>query len=169
MSNIKLIEGVQGIDKAIAGLKSAGAKMDAQIHIVASSVLNHCSLHNDVTVVNRLVNELVEAMPKSSRINALKAWIEEFGNVRYDNEDKMFKFSKGKVADIVKAVATPFWEFKPETEYKAFNLQAQIDALVAKAQRQASKSDERDMIDTRLLNSLRDLATPVEVKVQAAA
>ena len=132
------------VEKAIASIANRGAKLQADMHSAACASLNHAAMHNDPTLLNRLLN----AMPKSSRRNSLMVWALKFGNVAL-NADKATKgerplvYLKGQPADITSAVDTPFWEMKnfggESWVYADYikNVMAKLDAQAKKGDAQA--------------------------------
>lgn len=123
---MKLIKGAEAIDKAIVSIQTRGKKLDHDIHVAAVSCLAHHKQHGDVTLINRLV----EAMPKGSRVNALREFVQAVGGVSYDEKAKAFKHEKGKAFDMEAAVATSWTEYKPEPEYKPFDAMAAMKAML---------------------------------------
>jgi len=102
-------------DKLIVSIKGRGAKLDADIHQAALSVVSHHVEHGDVTLINRLVL----AMPKSSRRNALVAWVLHFDARTILNDDKasrddtpILHVKSTLPFELENADATPFWDFK---------------------------------------------------------
>lgn len=100
------------VDKLIKSIAQRGTKLDADLHTAACCALNHVAMHNDPTLLNRLV----QAVPKSGRANAIIVWALKFGNVALNDgktKDTMpLVFNKEQPHDIPAAVATPFWEFR---------------------------------------------------------
>lgn len=103
----------QAVEKLISSIGNRGQKLQADMHKAACACLNHAALHNDPTLLNRLVL----AMPKSSRRNSLLAWAMKFGNVAL-NDDKATKaerplvYLREKKAEVFAAIDAPFWELK---------------------------------------------------------
>lgn len=148
---LTLLDGA-GIDKTIVSIAKRGKAMDNDIHLVACSIVAHIEKHGDITKVEKLVN----AMPQASRKSALKDWFLVMAKVSYDMKNKAFVFDKAKVTMQEDAEATPFWEFKPEPEYKPFDIQASINAIIAKA----TKAMERgEKVPEATVEALRKLAT----------
>lgn len=100
------------VGKLIDSIKTRGTKLDTDLHSAACCALNHVALHNDPTLLNRLV----QAVPKSGRANAIVIWALKFGNVALNdqkNKDTMpLVYAKEQPHDIPAAVAMPFWEFR---------------------------------------------------------
>lgn len=110
----KLIAGAANIKSAIDSIARRGKKLDRDIQVAVLSAMQHHVEHGDVTLINRLV----DAMPNGSRVNALRAFIETFGAVRYDTESKKFVHVKGATFKLDDAMKIMWSEFKPETAYQ---------------------------------------------------
>lgn len=133
--SFKLITDGKALDKAILSIASRGKKLDNDIWRCAVSAIAHHwadgdrSKGGDVTKINNLV----AAMPRGARVNALRDFITAFGSVVYDPEQKIFVHDKNGSADIEGAMAQSWVEFKPEAEYKPFDALAAIKAMAKKA------------------------------------
>jgi len=114
---VKVLTGSDAINKAITSIATRGKAIDRDIHTVAVSTLVHADKHGDIT----LANKLLAAMPKSTRTNALRDWFLAFGKFDFDAKSKAMVFAREKTSDITKATNTPFWLFKPEPVYVAFD------------------------------------------------
>lgn len=110
--SIKLDASKADIEKLITSIKTRGAKLDIDIHSAGCASLNHAALHNDPTLLNRLLL----AMPKATRRNALTAWAMKHGNVQLNTgpsaNDFPLVYDKSKTANIEAAQAEPFWALK---------------------------------------------------------
>ena len=89
------------IDKQIALITRAGAKLDAFIQGTAVDVLEHYSEHSDT----KLVNRLYLGMPKGARKAALTEWLLAFCAVvpnenKATAKDQPFIHSRDKVTDV---------------------------------------------------------------------
>ena len=163
MAKLELVKGNEAIMKNIKSIETKGKALDALIHLTACSILMHVHEHREVS----LVNKLVQAMPKSSRRNALIEWFETFGEMQYDTKDKEFKFQKDSATRINEAEALPFWEFKPEPAYHAIDLKAALAKLVKQASDRQKEIEEKkqtdpdystpDKIDTDVLEAIKKL------------
>jgi hypothetical protein len=135
----KLIEGTEAIDKAIASIASRGRKLDRDIWVAAVSAMAHHAKHGDVTIVNRLV----DAMPKGSRVNALREFIMAHGKVSYNVDAKCFEHDKDGSFDLDGALSVSWIEFKPEQPYVPFDAGAALKTLMDKVQKaDAAKGDK---------------------------
>lgn len=61
----------------------------------------------------------------------------------------------------------PFWDFKPEKPFTAFDLGAELAKLVKRAEKAAS--DERNSLPAEEFRKLRELAATVKPAVKAVA
>lgn len=134
---MKLFEGAAAINKEIGLIKTAGKKLDERIQVAGVSVIQHCGLHNDVTVVNNLFL----AMPAGARKKALAEWLLKFGNVAA-NTDKAssktapFVYAKDRQANVEGAIAEPWYDFAPEPAVATmFDFQAMLASLLKKAEK----------------------------------
>ena len=125
------------IDKAIASIKSRGAKLDADIQACALSILAHIDKHGDITKFTALY----DAMPKGSRRNALVAWACEFGKIAVNLEPetkklKPFLFKRDAETDLAGAADKPWFKFKPEKPVsEEFDFAGSLQRLLQKAQK----------------------------------
>lgn len=147
---MKLIEGTKAIDTAIKSIASRGKTLERDIHVAAVSTLNHAELHGDVTLAQRLV----EAVPSLARKNALRDWFLAFGKFSYDEKNKTLAYNKAGVTLLDEAIATPFWDFKPEAPYVPFDMNAAIQKLIQRAEKAVSNGDN---VPSETLDALRKL------------
>ena len=148
--NFTLLDGATAINTAIASIQTRGKSLEKDIHIAAVSCLNHADLHGDIT----LATKLVQAVPNSTRKNALRDWFLAHGKFSYDMKAKGFSYDKTKETQLEVAITTPFWEFKPEPEYIPFDMKAALLQLVAKAEKAVAKGED---VPTESLEALRKL------------
>lgn len=147
-----LLNGKEAIEAAITSIQTNGKKLDLDIHVAGVSCLNHINEHGDVTLLNRLV----AAMPKGSRVNALRAWAEDFGRVSYNTDTNVFDFDKkSKPTDLVKAAETSWTEYKPESKYVPMDFRAKLTVLLNEAVKR-SALDKGDKIDEDLLKDVAE-------------
>jgi len=135
----KLIEGATAIDKAIASIASRGKRLDRDIWVAAVSAMAHHAKHGDVTLVNRLV----ENMPKGSRVNALRDFILAHGKVAWSEQDKCFVHDKSGAFDQEGAMSRCWTAYKPDPEYVPFDALSALKQLMSKVQKaDALKGDK---------------------------
>ena len=162
MAKITLIKTDVAIDKMIASIASRGSKLQADTHRVLASIAVRWHDTNDVTVAVRQVNALIEGLPSGWRTNAVKAWVESFLTFVWDTDEKCFVYHKNRTKiskdDARAAMDTPYWEFKPESEYKPTNTPNELMALIAKADRTLERGlKEGDVVPSSLVKSLKAL------------
>jgi len=151
----KLILGTTDITTAINSITNRGKKLDADIQLCALSVINHVELHGDPS----LMNAMVVAMPKGSRVNALNEFLETFGRVTFNPTTKVFEYSKDGVTDLDGAETTVWTEFKPEPAYKGLDLRASILVLIKKAEERKTSTNKEDKVPAELLTALEALVS----------
>ena len=125
---MKLLETKDLIVSAIASIKTRGAKLDKDIWIAAVSAMAHHAEHGNP----HLINDLVSAMPKGARVNALKDYILAHGKVQFNTENKVFTHDKDGSFDLEGSLAVSWVEFKPEPEYKPLDVMKLVKALAKK-------------------------------------
>jgi len=131
---MKLLLTKQSIIAAITSIKTRGAKLDKDIWIAAVSAMSHHAEHGNP----HLINDLVDAMPKGSRVNALRDYILAHGKVHYCEKNKVFTHNKEGSLDLEGALKVSWVEFKPEAEYKPIDVMKLMKALAKKV----SEADE---------------------------
>ena len=152
--DVKLVQGKENIVKLITEVSVSGKKLEVMLHTAACSIIAHIEKHREVS----LANQLIEALPSSTRKNALKDWFISFGKMTYDEESKLMVFKKTAKTKQVEAEQMPFWTFQPEAEYKPFNLDVAITNLVKIATARQEKGNSKDVIPTAKLEQLKKLA-----------
>lgn len=151
---MKIIDKAAEVTKLIESIEGRGKKLDADIHRCAVSCLHHADKHGDVT----LMQKLIEAMPKSSRRNAVIAWAIEYGRFASDEKGKNVVYSKEATTDIEQAIAVTPWDFKPEPAFKPFDLDKELDRLFKRAEEAAAANDDRHNVSVEKLTQLRRAA-----------
>jgi len=154
---MKLLIGKPAIDAATKSIASRGVRFDKDVHIAGVSCLNHIELHGDIT----LLNNLVSALPKGSRVNAFKEWAEVHGKVKYSDELKAFTFDKEKTTLLTEAIENSWVEFKPDPEYKTLDFSAALAALLKKANERVN-AGKGDKIDAAVLAKANALFSEVK-------
>lgn len=127
------------LNKEIASIKVAGAKLDARIQDAAVSVLYHFGENHDIRVVNRLVNDLFGALSKGARKAAMTSWLLANCAVVANTDavtkkEKPFVYDKTKTTSPEQGMATPWYDHKPDqAPDEVFDLQKAVKSLLAKA------------------------------------
>lgn len=158
MTNFKAMDKV-AIDKAITSIKTRGTKLDNDIQKAALSIVLHVNDHHEVS----LVNKLIDAMPKGSRVNALREWFMKHGKVVFNEEEQVFEPSRDAAKDFDLALAEHWTSCKPEPKFRPIDLQKEIDKLFARAKKAANSEDaKKHNIPKKTLEALGALATEEE-------
>jgi hypothetical protein len=171
VGNVTMILGDANIDKTIKSIGSRGQKWIYDVHQCALSILYHMdSLGKDGQVTNDYTksNDLIAAMPKGIKTNALIDWFVAFGRLDYDEDEKKIVYNKDKVTDLEGGSVKPWSEFRPEPAYRPVDLNADLLKLVKnhgmRLKRQKDETDpvklanyKKDQIDSTLLDSLATL------------
>lgn len=159
---MKLITDTAKLKAAFKSINKRGAKLDDDIWIAAVSAMSHHNTHGDITIVN----ELVSAMPKGSRVNALREFIAAHGKVAYDTENKIFVHDKAGNFDLEGATAHSWTEYKPEAPYQPIDALVLIKRLAVKVQNaDASKGDK---VTSKQARAVLQLATDLGIELPTA-
>lgn len=162
---MKLITDGAALTKFIDEVCVAHKGIEAKIHIAACSALYHCNEHRNADMMMRLMSGLGGSIRK----NALIAWCVKFGKLVPTVDGKSIQFDEKAIAGELPEEATarwtkaqeaaqnkPFWDFKPEAPFVAFDLTAEITKLIKRSEQAAN--DERNKVPTKELLALRTLA-----------
>lgn len=165
------------IDARIALLHKNGQRLQTEMHAIACSVLRDLGTHNDV----RQVYKFIHAMPEMARSNGLRNWFEQFGPVKFiqneDGTESILHVKSGPTKGGIKlgdAMAKPFWKFSA-TEgkpYEAIDINKWANAAIKKL--------EKDQIETKrdhsvLIHALKygknvgEVTTLIEQPAETAA
>lgn len=148
---MKLYQNAADIAKAIKSIQTRGKTLAKDIHLTGVSCLDHIEKHGDIT----LLNNLVAALPGGWRKNAVIAWAEYMGKVKFDTQAKAFVYDKNGVTSLEAAMEVSPEDFKPEPEYKPMDLAAMIEAMIKKAEK--ADADKGDKVDAELLAKVKAL------------
>jgi len=123
---MNLYQTAADIDRACIAFFKSGQKLQTEAHRLACSVLAHVGEHGDI----RVVAKFLASFPEMSRVNAVRSWFEAFGPITFQgNNPSYVKGGKTKLGD---ALATPFYKFAPEADYKPVNAPAELEKLIKK-------------------------------------
>ena len=165
---MKLFTNKADIVNAIAEVSVTGLKLDKMIWVAAASVVAHIEQHNDVT----LANDLVEAMPKGSRVNALIAYFDAVSKANYDVAEKTFKFKKSKSTKQEIAQTKSWVEYKPEQPYGGMDLRGTMIKMIVAADKALSSGNAehkaKDKINAKDLADIKLLAATMGIELPKA-
>jgi len=96
----------------IKWIANTGEKYDTKLHDTGVGILKHASEHGDFSEMNNLFN----AMGKSSRKEAFKKWVCDHSPLKFDDKVGVFTKSKRNKTDYQyeAADAVPFWNYTVE-------------------------------------------------------
>jgi len=165
MTKLNLYTTFADIEKATIAFSKAGAKLQSEAHKLACSVLAHVGEHGDVRVVSRFL----DSFPELSRVNAVRAWFENFGPVTFKGNNP--EFVRNCKTRLGEALETPFWQFKTEAEYKPINPAAALDQLAKRLRIDAKKTGaDHSAIIVALgmikINSNQPIPAPLAISYQ---
>lgn len=157
MKNFKLITDTSKLNTLIDSIKKRGNTLQDDIHRAACSIIAHVVAHGDVMPARRLV----DAVPQMTRKNALLAWFEQYGPLRYDTDSKELVYDKTKKdsVDIDSAKLVPFWEYKQEAEYKGMDFVAELAKLVKRAEKARKEYGDSELtkIPTEIFDTVKEI------------
>lgn len=157
IKTIKTADLLQGkaLTAAVTDVIKQGKDFEERLHLVACSAIQHSLKHHNTTPIDSLIRGITGAV----RRNALIAWAVKFGECQPAEDGKGVDHCK-KGGDIGSAMATPFWDFKPEAPFQAFDLGAELAKLVKRAEKAAK--DERNSLPAEGFRQLRELQSKVQ-------
>lgn len=123
------------LNKELASIKAAGAKLDSRIQHAAVAVLYHFDKNHD----NGLVNRLYKALPEGSRKTAMTSWLLTHCAVsankdKATKQEQPFVYDRNKKTDPEAGAADTWYSHKPDkAPAEVFDLQKAVRALLAKA------------------------------------
>lgn len=125
------------LDKAIDRVCVASKTLQSDIHDVAVAIMVHTYNHNDFSKAQTLVDGLGEGV----RRGALVEWFQAAG-LKVNAEAGAFSgFNKAKMEDKWdKVKATPWYTMKPERPFAGFDLMAELERLLSKAEKATKKN-----------------------------
>jgi len=152
----------KALTAAVTDVIKQGKDFEQRLHLVACSAIQHSIKHHNTTPMDSLIRGITGAV----RRNALIAWAVQFGECQPAEDGKGVEHCK-KEGDIEGGMAKPFWDFKPEAPFTAFDLGTELAKLVAKAEKAAK--DDRNNLPAEGFRKLRELQSAVPAVKAVAA
>jgi hypothetical protein len=134
MSKMNLYTTAAEIAAATIKFTKANVRLETEAHKLACSVLAHVGEYGDIHVVSRFLASFSEM----ARVNAARAWFEEFGPVTFEGNEP--KFVRGKKTRLGEAMDTFFWKFVKEGVYKPVDPQAELVKLTKRLKTDTKKT-----------------------------
>lgn len=153
----------------IESTKLAGKALDKAIQIMLSSACLHAHLHGDFG----LVNTTIAAINKGSRTNAAREFALMFAPVNFNEKKKEFVFAKTKQVEdfetselFTKMLSTDWTDLKPEQPFRPFDLQAQLTALLKKAEQAVGDEEHagQHKVSGDEIQSLKNMVNTLETE-----
>lgn len=153
----------------IESTKLAGKKLDQAIQVMLASACLHAHAHGDFG----LVNTTIDAINKGSRTNAAREFALMFAPVNFNDKKKEFVFAKTKqIAEFetselfAKMLSTDWTDLKPEQPFRPFDLQAQLTALLKKAEQAAGDEEHagQHKVNSDEIQSLKNMVNTLETE-----
>lgn len=151
--------------------KKSMATLKAAMLACSQLALKHFQKHGDLSQVQEFHDALVEHGKNVTRVNAFKAWLRD--NAPISMEGGRFIKRKGLTAEEEKAawnmdraMATPFWDYLPDTEVFVWEIKDVFQSLEQTVKR--FKRDNPDKIKAASDEDKRQLDT-VERIIHAMA
>ena len=157
---MQIIEKAKNVRAQIELVKTRSKKLDDQVWTVAVSCLFHADKHGDVT----LMQELINAMGRSQRRNAVIAWASAYGKFQPDAKGKNVVYCRANPTDLEGAKNESPWDFKPEQPFKPFDIETELKKLVKKAAKAAK--DNRNNVSADMVGKLAALMNEDDVEVK---
>lgn len=147
---------VKELDKAIAAVIDASKGLQDNIQAVAVGIMVHCYKHGDFTRAQTLVDGLGQGVRRA----ALVEWFHACG-LKVDEKEQRFNgFNKAKMEDkFEKLKSTPWYTLKPERPFMGFDMQAELERLIKKAERAMKTAADTPDLDAALMK-----VTPDQIK-----
>ena len=155
-ANVTVITDKATLTKRIATLAKDMKSIDNRIHTIAVSTMYHMQQHGDV----RGAQELLEAMPRSTRRKALIAWYEDFGPLTIDPKTSSVELTKGRTPDQFKLEECAEVHFGDYTTERA-PVPVTLEAIVAMVEKKLEKGIEQGNITDEQGVSILDALSAV--------
>jgi len=151
------------IHKRVDRCVRIAGKVESEIHLIATSILQHTQQHGDYTAGVTLLNGL----PRGTRVKALAYWFKHFSNgkllFKVDDETKLYVGKLDKDRDesdfkIDDAWATTFADLTNEVEPKSLT----VEKLIKTLSRNATNSEMHDDgVTPKVTAEARELASKI--------
>lgn len=153
---------VKQLNARIDAMGKMNLKVESTIQELGLACMAHADVHGDITVMNRLIDNL-----RRPQIKAFVEWCLAFGKFKKNTDttkEGVLAYDKSRTTDIEAATAKPWFEFadtKAEAVAKAFDLQAAVRALLKKAA--AAGADHEKLVALASVVDIKPEAVPATV------
>lgn len=134
------------IGSKVARIVRVAGKVDAELHVVLCSIMDHTREHGDYTAIL----PLMDGLPNGQRKQAIVAWLSHFTNkkmiARLDSKSKAWVIELAKDRtdadfDMIGAMAVTFGDFTKEPEPTTLTLALLVKLLEKKATDDSANKD----------------------------
>jgi hypothetical protein len=161
MPKMNLYSTAAEIAAATIKFTRSNERLETEAHKLACSVLAHVGEYGDIHVVSRFLASFSEM----ARVNAARAWFEEFGPVTFEGNEP--KFVRGKKTRLGEAMDVKFWKFSKEGVYKPVDPQAELVKLTKRLKLDTKKTGTDHSVLLTALGALRVKINTPNVTVPA--
>lgn len=160
-----LFIGKADIIAAIADVNVKGKALDELIWATGASIVAHIEEHGNY----QMAADLIAAMPKGSRVNALIAYFEAVSKLTFNPIKKALEFDKTKTTNQELAQTKSWVEYKPEQPYNGFDLKAAFTKFMTQAMLANAVTDETKLAKIKIsgdhLDALKLVATQMGIEL----
>lgn len=156
----------------IAETKLAGKALDKALQTVLVSAACHLHQHGNIAIADKVL----DCLPQGIRTNAAKAFMIEFAPVNWNEKKKAFVFASTKRIEgfeetetFTRMLETQWVDFRPEPPFKPFDLKAQLESLIKRAETKAEEGDDRNLVSREEIDSAKALLSQLEAQRNAKA
>lgn len=158
MATFKLITDAGKIQVMIDSIGTRYKSLDHDVQRAACSIVAHVNEHYEVS----LVNNLIGALGKGVRVNALREWFDTHCACLFDEEAQVFVQAKKEdnvppsKMELVLA-AKPWYDHKAEAKFVPVDAEALVKAAIKKITKALESGDDRHkctLSDLSLLQAL---------------
>jgi len=166
---LKLI-GDNAIAKESINLAKAIKGMDKRVQVYLCSEIAHIEQHRNPTRLNAFFDAIAK---RGVRTHAMHAFIQRFGNVRYDEEAKRYVVQavrdKAVAAEqLALAIAADWTTFKPEGKVRQFDLDKAAERLLYEAFRNGVDLEQVEAAIAKMKDAAAKRAAEALEKAKAA-
>lgn len=151
------------VHKRVARVCRIGVRIEAEIHLLAVSIMEHTRAHGDYTAAEALLNGL----PRGQRVKALAFWFKHFSNgkltFKIDDTSKQYvgKLDKQREDadfDIEACIATSFADLTNEQAPVSVTVKSLLSALKSKA---TNAEMHNDGVTPKVTPEAREVASKI--------
>ena len=171
------------INHMISNVKGRSDALQTDIQVMLASCILHIMKHGDVTLANK-ANEVVAALSKGWRINAVRQYLVSNGPLNWDAEDQKLVYSKKKMDELKPKfdqdeqaftkglMSTNWYDLKPEAPFEGYSLIQKIMSAIKKAKKDLEDPNKKALIrdaDQETIAKMESFVGQFQVTAKASA